>query len=606
MRALLCPTPQIFRPYGESFPAPTGIALAQEGSALLSAAAAAAVSGMFTRLLAGGSGPVGFPVRLRRTPMELPDAYRLHVRPSDAVVEAASAAGAHHALATLCQLCMDERGLRECKVEDAPMLPVRGYMLDISRNRVPRMQTLEDIADLLWLLKFNQFQLYTEHTFAFSGHERVWQSASPLTANEVRTLQDCCGARGIELVPNLNSLGHFERWLRHPEYGHLAETPGGTVLPGGRVLEHCTTLAPGDTAIDFLRGLYAEFLPLFESSQFNGGLDEPWELGFGRSRERCEREGKQAVYLDHLLQVAQLAAEHGKRLQFWADIVLEDPDCVAALPKDVTGLVWGYEADHPFEELSEHFAASGIPFILCPGTSTWNSIGGRWPTAEANIRSCAAAALRNGAQGILLTDWGDNGHHQPLCVSLPPLVHAAQLAWSARPGRPVADVIDALILRDPSRRVGMALLTLGSLPAHLSPHIHNNSWLSRFLFSGHRARRELLREVDAGELHEVCERIQWLREELDAVAAQGSTSRMRLPRSVVGSLHDAIAEQLCAADLLEVAAFQALAELGAAAESPGDTDTRFRQAIRQFEATWHQRSRPGGLDDSVRRLVGRL
>jgi hypothetical protein len=264
------------------------------------------------------------------------------------------------------------------------------------------------------------------------------------------------------MVPNFNSLGHFERWLKHKDYIDLAETPGGTVMPNGRVLEHCTTLAPGPRTNEFLRSLYAEYLPLFKSGSFNAGLDEPWELGMGRSRERCQREGKHRVYLDHLRDVAALSASFGKKLQFWADIVLEAPWAVQELPEGVTGLVWGYEADHPFEEQAEHFAQSGVPFLLCPGTSTWNSFGGRWPTAEANIRNCVSAAIRNGALGILLTDWGDNGHHQPPSASLPALALAAQLSWSAREGVPVSEVVDSLLLRDPEKRMGMAILGLGS------------------------------------------------------------------------------------------------------------------------------------------------
>ena len=49
-----------------------------------------------------------------------------------------------------------------------------------------------------------------------------------------------------------------------------------------------------------------------------------------------------------------LAAARGRRVQFWADIVLRDAegaadvpvDVVRAVPEDATALVWGYEAGH--------------------------------------------------------------------------------------------------------------------------------------------------------------------------------------------------------------------------------------------------------------------
>ncbi|GAH23368.1 unnamed protein product, partial [marine sediment metagenome] len=101
------------------------------------------------------------------------------------------------------------------EIKDFPDFPHRGVMLDISRNKVPKMETLYALIDLLSKLKINQFQLYTEHTFAYQGHEQVWKDASPLTGEEVLALDDFCRKRFIELVPNQNSFGHLHRWLKH-------------------------------------------------------------------------------------------------------------------------------------------------------------------------------------------------------------------------------------------------------------------------------------------------------------------------------------------------------------------------------------------------------
>ena len=46
-----------------------------------------------------------------------------------------------------------------------------------------------------------------------------------MTAEEIPQLDDYCAGRGIELVPNQNSTGHMERWLKHADYKPLAECP---------------------------------------------------------------------------------------------------------------------------------------------------------------------------------------------------------------------------------------------------------------------------------------------------------------------------------------------------------------------------------------------
>ncbi len=66
-------------------------------------------------------------------------------------------------------------------MRDHPDLPVRGVMLDISRDKVPTMATLEAVIDRLASLKVNQVQLYSEHTFAYRNHPEVHAAASPST-----------------------------------------------------------------------------------------------------------------------------------------------------------------------------------------------------------------------------------------------------------------------------------------------------------------------------------------------------------------------------------------------------------------------------------------
>ena len=152
-------------------------------------------------------------------------------------------------------------------------------MLDVSRNRVPRMDWLRHLVDALQALRYNELQLYTEHSFAYRRHLQVWEQASPMRPEEIRELDLYCSERGIELVLNQNSFGHMERWLRHDAYQHLAESPKGFEHPIAGWRAFGSTLYPCPESLEFIDSLYAELLPNFSSSQLNIGCDEPWELG---------------------------------------------------------------------------------------------------------------------------------------------------------------------------------------------------------------------------------------------------------------------------------------------------------------------------------------
>ena len=110
-------------------------------------------------------------------------------------------------------------------IHDWPTFEERGVLLDISRDRVPTLEYAKGLIRKLSLLKLNHFELYTEHTFAYRKHETVWRDSSPFTAEEVVELDTWCAKHYVKLVPNQNTLGHMNRWLKHKEYQHLAEVP---------------------------------------------------------------------------------------------------------------------------------------------------------------------------------------------------------------------------------------------------------------------------------------------------------------------------------------------------------------------------------------------
>ena len=332
------------------------------------------------------------------------------------------------------------------------MFAVRSYMLDISRDKVPTMGTLKQLVEILEKFNYNQLQLYTEHTFAYSKHEAVWKDASPMTASD------------IDLVPNQNSFGHLERWLVRPEYNHLAELPhGGAPLPWGGFKKDPTTLCPTDPAsLEFLAGLYDELLPNFESRLFNIGCDETFDLlGEGRSAAAVKEKGEGRVYLEFLLKVAELVRKHGKRPMFWGDVILRHPELVPELPKDLIALDWGYEGNHPFMDEAAKFAAAGLDFYVCPGTSSWNSLAGRVENMRENMIAAERAGHLHGAKGFMVTDWGDGGHWQPLAASLPGLILGGNLAFTGASAAKMdlEDALDAVM----GVPLGGTLLRLGTL-----------------------------------------------------------------------------------------------------------------------------------------------
>ncbi len=364
--------------------------------------------------------------------------YELQIEagsPPRVKIDAGGQAGERYAIATLEQLRTQfGDSLPTVRIKDKPSFVHRGLMLDVSRDRVPTMKFLCALVDALAALKMNHLQLYTEHTFAYEGHECIWDSASPMTPTEIMELDAYCAFRGVELAANQNCFGHLERWLSHPSYSHLAEIGVGDKW---RFMEFEKSgpfsLDPtNEASLVFVRELLDQLLPCFNSSFVNVGCDETFDVGQGKSKEAVADQGKGEVYGEFVRQIMEHVQTHGKRPMYWADIALNHPEVLKRLPKDAIALVWGYEADAEFGSWCEHIRDTGVDDVwVCPGTSAWRSITGRTTERRANIAKAAKEGVSAGANGFLLTEWGDLGHRQTWPITLHAIADGANAAWNA-------------------------------------------------------------------------------------------------------------------------------------------------------------------------------
>ena len=548
-------------------------------------------------------------VAVERGAVGHPEGYRLTILPDRIAIVAEDDAGARHAAMTLRQVARaseppraSEVALPCLRIEDWPDFQRRGVMLDVSRDRVPSMSTLHALIDLLAEWKLNELQLYVEHTFAYRGHHEVWEHASPLTGEEIQALDAHCRAVGIELVPNQNSFGHMERWLRHPRYLPLAEAPQGFMDPFGKWRDGPFSLCPVDPgSIALMSELYAELLPNFSSRRFNVGCDETFDLCQGRSRAACEARGKGRVYLEYLAAIHAEVERHGRTMMFWGDVIQNHPELIPELPRGMIALQWGYEADHPFAADGEQFVSAEVPVVVCPGTSSWNSIAGRSANALGNLRAAAAAGRKNSAIGYLITDWGDNGHWQPLPVSYLGFAAGAALSWAeaANRDRDFGRALDRHAFHDARGVMGKAAIDLGNVYVASGSPMRNGSVLAHLLLA---PEQPITEGAFAGLTLDLLARAEAAI--ADAAAPLAAAEMARADAELVRD------ELRHAAALLAFACRFGKARLEAHYEG-GDMPAGDRrrlaaeleELVAEYRRLWLERSRPGGLSDSAGRFA---
>ena len=537
---------------------------------------------------------------LRVDPGRVPQhqGYELLIGSDSILITGSDEAGVYYGVCTLIQLLIQSTlqpitQLPCLEIHDYPDFPARGVMLDISRDKVPTLETVFELVDRLSSWKINQLQLYTEHTFAYRNHPEPWAKASPFTGDDILLLDAFCRYRHVELVPNQNSFGHMHRWLKIPQYKPLAECPNGYDFPWGGHSDEPFTLCPSDPgSIQLIRDMYDELLPHFSSGMFNVGCDETWDLGQGRSKVDCETRGAGRIYLEFLLKISKEVRARGRRMQFWGDIILQHPELVPELPKDVIALEWGYEANQPFDDHCTKFAAAGLDFYVCPGTSSWNSIAGRTDNALANLVSAAKNGKKHGALGYLNTDWGDSGHWQPLPVSYLGFAAGAAYSWSldTNRGLDIAHSLSLYAFDDPTGNLGRVAYDLGNVYRSIGIEPGNSSALFGAL-------QATFDQIKKNQNLVTVEKLNKTLEDIDTALVPLTSARSTSPDA------DEINREFrFAAHAVRHSCYRILLAFGFDDKSPEELTADMDEIMREHEVVWLARNRPGGLVDSTARF----
>jgi hypothetical protein len=484
-----------------------------------------------------------------------------------------------------------------CTIVDWPDFETRGLLHDVTRGKVPTLGTLKQLVDRLALLKINQLQLYFEHTFVFPFDEDICRPEDGLTPDEVRELEVYCRQRFVTLVPAVATFGHMGRILSMPRYRHLAEVEAARSweeMTWPQRVRGLTLDCMNPDAHALVQRMWADVLEAFSAPAVNICGDEPWDLGFGKNKGRFDETSKGDAYIEQLCRTHDICASHGRRTQFWSDVIVNYPGRLGRLPRDGTVLHWGYH-DQTDYQATRTFTETGLDTFVCPGTSGWKRILNAMDLAERNICEFARAGMKHGAKGLLNTDWGDHGHFNLLAGSWHAIVSGGALGWNV--DHPVGDAFDASASRfifGTSDGTGLSLLRAASQIAERC-----ETWRLFWM---------PLRAVSTDTTLPSAEAAEEAREQA-----------ARFLRWVNGAEQEDYGDSRDLAELESAARFTALfadkVELvhqagrssdrsPPARQAHADLAERIQQAAGAYESCWRARNKETGLSDVLRALSG--
>ena len=330
------------------------------------------------------------------------EGYALIPRGNTLYVIAETGAGIFYGAQTVKQLVTKQSGswmLHAAMVRDWPALPHRGADDDLSRSGMPTLDYQKKQIRTFAAYKLNIYSPYFEYTLRYSGNPVPAPGPGAMTRAEVEDLVRYAQQYHITIIPEQEAFGHLYRVLAYDKYVDLGETPHGDVLAPGE---------PGSLAL--IKSWFGEIGQMFPGPYIHIGADETFGLGRGKTMQDVQKRGLGAVYIDFLTSIANELAPLHKKILFWGDVAMNDPEQVKRLPKDLIAVPWWYDPeDKGYDKYIKPFTDAGLETWVAPGVDSWLKVYPNNDVALRNIQGFIRDGQRMGAKGAITTMWNDQG-----------------------------------------------------------------------------------------------------------------------------------------------------------------------------------------------------
>lgn len=300
------------------------------------------------------------------------------------------------------------------KASQTKALPIRGLHLSAPGKR-DLATAIEFIRTSLAKEGVNTLILEFDFNFDFQSRSE-FANPSVLGGDDVKKISEACREKGIQLIPQLNCLGH-QSWAqrngrlleKHPEFD---ETSGK--FPENKGV-YCRSYCPLHPKVhEVLFDLIDELAKACDAKAFHVGMDEVFILG-DSDCPRCKGKSPAELFAGEVKTLHDHLKSIGCKMWMWGDRFIDGKStrigkweasengtqsAVDLVPKDIVICDWHYEKAH---ETARYFANKGFDVVSCPWRKSAVALA-ELSQLQA-IRSGDDAELARHALGMVHTTW---------------------------------------------------------------------------------------------------------------------------------------------------------------------------------------------------------
>lgn len=305
-----------------------------------------------------------------------------------------------------------------------------GTMLDCSRNAVMNMEAVRRWIDITADLGYNMLMLYTEDTYEVENQPYFGYMRGRYSIAQMQEINAYCAQKGMELIPNIQTLAHLNGITRWPAYAPIIDQKDFLLVGDERVY-------------DLIDDMFATVCKTHTSQYVHVGMDEANGLGRGKYQDIHGICNVAEMFVYHIKRVAQIAKKYGKTILVWGDMFhslmgpgkhLDLPDdfdrtICEQIPDNVEIVCWEYNVP-TVEYYDGRIKSHNKIRENCWFTGafrSWLALTPRNAYTLKHIRSVMTACEMNQVRDLFFAHWGDNGAECSRFAFLPSLFYAAEI-----------------------------------------------------------------------------------------------------------------------------------------------------------------------------------
>ncbi|MGY0035334.1 beta-N-acetylhexosaminidase [Pedobacter sp. NJ-S-72] len=292
------------------------------------------------------------------------ESYKLSVKNDQIIIEGNTSAGVFYGTRTLLQMLPagiynKERQkaaawkIKGATIEDAPLYPWRGMMLDVARYFFEKEYVLRFI-DMMAMYKMNTLHLHLVDDAGWRIEIKKYPKLTSIggwrgeganrvggyyTQADIKEMVAYATARNVDIIPEIELPAHALASIA--AYPYLSCTGEQYIVQTQHSISHEIYCVGQESTFDFLQDVFAETFALFPSKYVHIGGDDEANYDRWKACPHCQKrkadlglktEKELQVYFNKRVQ--KMVKKYGKTIVGW-DEIIED-----GLEDKAVGMIW--------------------------------------------------------------------------------------------------------------------------------------------------------------------------------------------------------------------------------------------------------------------------